>query len=109
MTEERTFQTIAKTFLKDATVTQAKMFGSPGLRVSGKVFAFSWKGRLVVKLSEQRVQQLVGSGGAQLFDPGHGSVSRRWPSSGRPGGLSTSTPTRGRGWAAGTSRGRPRS
>lgn len=82
MIEDETFQRIVENSLKDRKITQVVMFGSPGLRVAGKVFTFLWKGRLVLKLSQQRVQQLVGSGDAKLFDPGHGRVSKEWVSIG---------------------------
>ena len=82
MNEERAFQGMTDSLLKDAKVTQVKMFGSPGPRFKGKVFTFLWKGQLVLKLPEQRVQQPLTSGEAKLFDPGHGRVSKEWVSVG---------------------------
>jgi|SRR3990170_2857949 len=82
MTAEQHFQRIADDLLKDANVTQARMFGSPGLRSGGKVFAFMWKQRLVIKLPQARVDQLVSAGDATRFDPGHGRVSKEWVSVG---------------------------
>lgn len=82
MTADQHFQRIAHDLLKDADVTQAKMFGSPGLRSRGKVFAFLWKQRLVIKLPQARVDQLVSAGDAKRFDPGHGRVSKEWVSVG---------------------------
>jgi TfoX/Sxy family transcriptional regulator of competence genes len=38
------------------------MFGSPGLKVSGKVFSMLVKGRLVVKLPRQRVEAIIAEG-----------------------------------------------
>jgi hypothetical protein len=35
-------------------------------------------GRLVVKLDRRRVDELVGSGGGERFDPGHGRVMKEW-------------------------------
>lgn len=78
MTGEETFRTIVRSLLTDRDVTQAKMFGAPGLRVRGKVFATLYKGKLVLKLPSDRVRQLVATGHAELFDPGHGRVSREW-------------------------------
>jgi TfoX/Sxy family transcriptional regulator of competence genes len=43
-------------------VTPARMFGSDGLKVDGKVFALSVRGGLVVKLARARVEGLVASG-----------------------------------------------
>jgi len=82
MSEDETFQRIVDTFLKDKNITQMVMFGSPGLRIAGKVFTFLWKGHLVLKLPGPRVQQLIDSGDAKLFDPGHGRVSKEWVSVG---------------------------
>src|SRR5438093_13783159 len=76
MIEDETFQRIVDTLLKDKKITQMVMFGSPGLRIAGKVFTFLWKGHLVLKLPGLRVQQLIDSGDARLFDPGHGRVSK---------------------------------
>jgi TfoX/Sxy family transcriptional regulator of competence genes len=54
------------------------MFGSPVLKVGGKVFAMLVKGRLVVKLPKERVERLVASGTGKPFDPGHGRPSKEW-------------------------------
>jgi len=62
----------------DDGVTQAKMFGSPGLRTDGKVFACLWKGNLVVKLPVARVESLVAAGKAGRFDPGMGRQMKEW-------------------------------
>jgi len=56
------------------------MFGSTGLKINGKVFAVLYKGRLVLKLSKERVETLVESGQGNYFDPGHGRVSKGWVS-----------------------------
>ena len=82
MIEDETFQRIVDTSLKGKKITQMIMFGSPGLRVAGKVFTFLWKGHLVLKLPGARVQQLIDSGDAKLFDPGQGRVSKEWVSVG---------------------------
>jgi mRNA degradation ribonuclease J1/J2 len=39
-----------------------------------------YKGRLVVKLPKERVEDLVAAREADLFDPGHGRVSKEWAS-----------------------------
>ena len=59
-------------------VTSARMFGSSALKVNGKVFAMLVKGRLVVKLPQERVTALIGSGVGEHFDPGHGRIMREW-------------------------------
>src|SRR5881275_1965979 len=59
-------------------VARAKGFGSKGLKVARKLFAFESKGRLVVKLPKERVDELVSSGKGERFDPGHGRVMKEW-------------------------------
>lgn len=54
------------------------MFGTTALTVKGKVFAFPWKGNLVVKLSSDRVAEIVASKKGIYFDPGHGRTSKEW-------------------------------
>lgn len=63
---------------RDPGVTQSRMFGSPGLKVRGKVFAMLVQGRLVVKLPRERVDELVASGKGEYFDPGHGRLMKEW-------------------------------
>ena len=54
------------------------MFGTTALCAGGKVFLFAWKDALVVKLPAPQAGQLVASGDATLFDPGHGRISKTW-------------------------------
>jgi TfoX/Sxy family transcriptional regulator of competence genes len=72
----------------DSAVTEKKMFGTTALCVGGKIFMFPWKDMLVLKLPPERVAELVSSGRAQLFDPGHGRASRSWAAL-SPGSRST--------------------
>jgi hypothetical protein len=53
-------------------------FGAGGLKVGGKLFAMLSKGRLVVKLPRQRVDELIASGQGERFDPGHGRLMKEW-------------------------------
>jgi hypothetical protein len=56
-----------------------KGFGSTGLKVDGKLFAMmSSRGQFVVKLPQDRVGELVRTGKAELFDPGHGRLMKEW-------------------------------
>jgi TfoX/Sxy family transcriptional regulator of competence genes len=55
-----------------------KGFGSKELKVGGKIFAMLSKGRLVVKLSQQRVDALIASGDGARFDLGHGRFMKEW-------------------------------
>jgi TfoX/Sxy family transcriptional regulator of competence genes len=75
---EQLFESVAEPLLASSRVTQSRMFGSTGLRVSGKVFAMVVKGKLVVKLPEARVDALVASRKGRRFDSGHGHPAKEW-------------------------------
>ncbi|HKC59088.1 MAG TPA: hypothetical protein VKB92_03305 [Myxococcales bacterium] len=87
---EAAFARLAETLSEDPRVdppevARAKGFGSKGLKVARKLFAFQSKGRLVVKLSSDRVEALAGSGEGKPFDPGvtgAGSGSSTFPCKG---------------------------
>lgn len=79
------FASIIDAFTADRNVTVGKMFGSIGLKVSGKVFAMVVKGKLVVKLPKERVDTLVASGKGEFFDPGHGRLMKEWVAVGSGG------------------------
>ena len=72
------FEAVVTTLAHEGDVTISRMFGSDGLKANGKVFAMNVKGRLVVRLVAERVQELLASGVAAPFDPGHGRVMREW-------------------------------
>ncbi len=72
------FTPIVEAFARDPQVAPGRMFGSPGLKVDGKVFAMLVKGALVVKLPKVRVDTLVASGTGAHFDPGHGRLMKEW-------------------------------
>jgi TfoX/Sxy family transcriptional regulator of competence genes len=80
---ELAFARLAETLSKDPRVDPPEMaraqgFGSKGLKVARKLFAFHSKGRLVVKLPGNRVDALASSGEGMPFDPGHGRVMKEW-------------------------------
>jgi hypothetical protein len=76
---DRLFESVMSRYLSDPTVTRGTGFGSsPGLRVRGKIFAMLVRDELVVKLPKGRVDQLVASGLAARFDPGHGREMKEW-------------------------------
>lgn len=55
------------------------MFSSGNvLSVNGKIFAMLVKGRLVVKLPKQQVDELVNAHAGTYFDPGHGRLMKQW-------------------------------
>ncbi|SRR5260370_42490150 len=78
MTPEERFDAVVETLRAQTGVTVGRMFGSPGLKVGGKVFSMLVKGRLVVKLPRQRVEAIIASGSGEYFDPGHGWPSKEW-------------------------------
>jgi TfoX/Sxy family transcriptional regulator of competence genes len=56
-----------------------KSFGSTELKVRGKIFAMLVRGRLVVKLRQDRVAALVASGDGERFDPRRdGRLMKEW-------------------------------
>jgi len=80
---EAAFERLAAALSKDKRVdppetAKAKGFGSKGLKVARKMFAFHSKGRLVVKLPADRVEALVATGTGERFDPGHGRLMKEW-------------------------------
>ncbi len=83
MSGTEAFDSIARTLLKDVRITHSQMFGSPGLKVGGKVFAMLYKGKLVIKLPQTRVKALVATGDGELFDPGHGRLMKEWVAGGQ--------------------------
>ena len=72
------FTPIIEAFHDSAGVSLARMFGSNGLKVSGKVFAMMVKGDLVVKLPKERVEALISAKLGEYFDPGHGRLMKEW-------------------------------
>lgn len=53
-------------------------FGATALKAGGKIFAMLAQGRLVVKLPRARVDELVGAGEGERYDPGQGRLMREW-------------------------------
>jgi hypothetical protein len=75
-------------FTKDRQVSlgEGKGFGAGALKVNGKIFAMmSSKGKFVVKLPKECVDELVASGKGEYFDPGHGRVMKEWVAVGSGG------------------------
>lgn len=74
------FSQLARAFAGDPRVSiGGKGFGSTGLKVDGKLFAFvSSRGQFVVKLPKDKVREIVDAGGAENYDPGHGRLMKEW-------------------------------
>ena len=71
-------------------VVRSTAYGSPALKVGGKIFAMrSSKGAFVVKLPRARVDELVAAGRGARFDPGKGTPMKEWfvPEGGRTSAL----------------------
>ena len=77
--DEQRFQRLAARFARRREVTEGTGFGTnPGVRVGGKVFAMLIESDLVLKLPADRVNDLIESGVAERFDPGHGRPMKEW-------------------------------
>ena len=59
-------------------VTLGHMFGSKGLRTGRKFFAIWWHEQLVLKLPADRLQELVATGRAEVFEPMEGRPMNGW-------------------------------
>jgi hypothetical protein len=53
-------------------------FGRSALRFQGKIFAMLVRGRLVLKLPEARVSELIAAGEGLNFDANKGTPMREW-------------------------------
>lgn len=72
------FDPIAAEYLARPDVDIGPMFGSEGLRIRGKVFAFvGYRGALVVKVPEARADELVAAGQVDRMEM-RGRAMREW-------------------------------
>lgn len=87
MTAEEEWRALVQTMLAESDATYAndeskgarRMFGSTSIKTGGKMFAFLHKKeRLIVKLPEERVNELVTAGKGDRYDPGDGRLQREW-------------------------------
>lgn len=79
-TSEECYAKLVQTFLSQPNVTQeGQGFGSSALKVRGKIFAMLVRGRLVVKLSQHRVDALIASEVGERYDPRRdGRLMKEW-------------------------------
>lgn len=72
------FDPIAERHLADDGIDMGRMFGTEGLRVRGKVYAFvAHDGDLIVKVPAERVVELAAAGGASPMVM-RGRALREW-------------------------------
>jgi hypothetical protein len=73
------FAPVVAAFADDPGVSRRRMFSSSNvLSVNGKIFAMLANHALVVKLPKARVDEIVGTGAGEHFDPGHGRKMKEW-------------------------------
>lgn len=73
------FNKVVASFADHRDVQSGKMFSlSSVLNVNGKIFAMCSKGKLVLKLPKERVDELVARRKGIRFDPGHGRIMKQW-------------------------------
>ena len=74
-----TFAPVRAVFTNDEHVTEKRMFSSENvLAVQGKIFAMLVKGKLVVKLPKERVDELVADQIGENFNPSRGRRMKEW-------------------------------
>ena len=84
---EDKFAALSSSLRRKPDVSTGRMFGSEGLKIANRVFAMLVKGRLVVKLPEARVEDLIQAGAGDRFDPGHGRLMKEWVAVGPEAGI----------------------
>jgi hypothetical protein len=72
------FAPVVDAFAADPEVRGGRMMASFGLKVNGKIFAMSVRGRFVAKLPRARIDELVAAGRGVRFAPGNGRVMWEW-------------------------------
>ena len=77
--KEAVFWDLAEELMADPRIERSTMMGFPCLRIEGKFFAsiHNKTHDLIVKLSEERVGELIESGAGAEFAPA-GKVFREW-------------------------------
>jgi hypothetical protein len=63
-------------FSKISEVTVLSGSGAQGMKIGKKMFAFFTKGHIMLKLSQERVTELIDSGEGLSYDPGTGKTMK---------------------------------
>jgi len=73
------YSKLVEILLSHPEVSQSKKsgFGS-GLRVNGKIFAMLSKGKLVVRLPDQRMNEIIASGNGEPYTQGQNRPTKEW-------------------------------
>src|SRR5437016_13436093 len=73
------FEKVAAEYTSDPQVKRGRMFSSENvLSANGKIFAMLNKGRFVLKLPKERVDQLVSQRLGVNWGPGPGRLMKEW-------------------------------
>ena len=74
MTEEEFWSKVKVHFLKMSDVQRQ----GESLKTKKKMFAMLNKGNFVIKLSKERVEELLSTGQGQPYDPGNERIMKEW-------------------------------
>lgn len=72
MKGEDEYQELKNHFANDDQVVVNSGKGAQGIKQNNKMFIMFYKGDLVIKLSPERIKQLIEAGDGMAFDPGTG-------------------------------------
>jgi hypothetical protein len=81
MSAAELFETLCEEFAETPGVTlpgDGRGFGSRALRINRSIFAMLVDGRLVVKLPQDRVTDLINARHGEPFDGGKGTPMKEW-------------------------------
>jgi hypothetical protein len=74
--KEDVYKELKEYFMNDDEVVVNSGKGAQGIKHNKKMFIMFHKGNLLIKMSPDRIQELIGSGNGQAFDPGTGKVMK---------------------------------
>jgi hypothetical protein len=74
MSSEEIWSKVKEHFLKSSDVQKQ----GEALKTKKKMFVMLSKGKYVVKLPKERVEELINSGDGLPYDPGNGKIMKEW-------------------------------